>query len=269
MFTEIFDSSLESRLLAPEASLALLFWQMVRGARDIPREEDIPRNRLGYLWPDAMILRPTGSDDWIFEHYGRNIALQAGFDMGGRHVSDYQGELRDFYRAQYHQVSQERRPLGTLHRLGLFGERPLWERLVLPIGTETAVSMIFVVHTVREARKDLGQIFARARDRSLIVLQFERSSASEIIDARIIGASMQALALTGRRFDELVGQSMLATFPGLHESGIRDLFAEARGTQGNRTLTLPSVLGGMGGGFRAQIAPYLDGATLDLKPLAA
>jgi hypothetical protein len=265
MFTRIYDKDLRSSIQSPEASLLLAFWNVARRDRDIPCEADLPMEQLAYLRDDLMVLRPLAADDWAFSHYGARIAVMSGYDMTGRRVSDFQGDLGEFYRNIYRSIVKMRQPLGTLHRFGAFGERPLWERVILPLGNQGTVEAIYVVNTVRELEKDISHLNARARGRALIILQFQKDTKQQPVDAIIIGANAKARSITGRRLDELVGRSVLAEFPGLKETGLWALYLQVLTTGNPERLTMNYNRDGVTGAFRVQITPYLDGLTVDFE----
>jgi PAS domain-containing protein len=265
MFTKVFEADFDSCLAAPEASFLHTLWVMSRGVRDMPLESDLPSKRLDYLRDDLMILRPLEGRDWFYEHYGKSIALNAGFDMTGRKVSDFQGVMGEFYTQVYERVCRERRPLATWHRLGAFDERPLWERIILPVGTARTVTGLYVVNKVREMEKDISHLTARARGRGLIVLQFRRNAQHEIVEATIVGANALARTITGRRLDEMIGQSMLKLFPGLVEAGLWSLYLKVAETQHPEIRDVDYDKDGVAGSFRVQITPFIDGVTVDFE----
>lgn len=269
MYTKVFETDFDSCLAAPEASFLYTLWVMSRGLNDMPAETALPSKRLDYLRDDLMILRPLDGQDWLYEHYGKGIALNAGFDMTGRKVSDFQGVMGEFYAEIYDRVRRERRPLATLHRLGEFGERPLWERIILPVGTDRTVTGLFVVNKVREMENDISQLTARARGRGLIVLQFVRNPEREIVDATVVGANALARTITGRRLDEMIGRSMLVLFPGLVEAGLWSLYLKVAETQQPEVRDVDYDKDGVSGSFRVQITPFIDGVTVDFELLKA
>jgi hypothetical protein len=269
MFSEIFEADFEKCIRAPEASLLYLHWRVAKGDRSLPEEGDIPEHRIAYLKSDLMILRPDGPDDWIYEHYGSNISLQTGFDMTGRRVSDFNGALRDFFVTIYARAVRERRPLGCVHRFGRFGETPLWERLILPFGDGARITSLLVVNKVREIATDVSHLTARAKDRGLLILQFEREGGGVIVDAQIIGANLKAAVLTGRRIDELVGSSILALFPGLRGAGLWDRYLAVAELRTTETVEVPYDADGISGTFRVEISPLLDGVTVTFDDIGA
>ncbi len=82
--------------------------------------------------------------------------------MTGKKVSDFTGEVRNFFVRIYKRVCEEKRPLATIHRLGSFTERPLWERIILPVAENGELSRLYVVNTTA-SRSRKSAIFSRGR----------------------------------------------------------------------------------------------------------
>ena len=269
MYCEIYETGFEERIRAPEASLLMLLWRIARENADIPDEHALPASRFSYLRSDMMILRPViGQPDWIYEHYGSNISALSGFDMTGKRVSDFRGPTRDFYLTVYERVTTERRPLASVHRLGRFGETPLWERLILPVGTGTQVSGLYVVNKVREMASDISHLNARARDRALIVLQFQRDDDGEITDAVIVGANEKARIASGQRLDQLINRKALDVFPGIVGIGLWDCILRVGKNRAQEAIQVDYQADGIDGLFDLAITPMLDGVTVDFELLS-
>lgn len=267
MFAEVFETNFEKHLIGPEASLLHLLWVMAKGDRLMPEENDLPAGRIAYLRENLMILKPIGSDDWLYEHYGRCIAQHAECDMSGKRVSDFRGEVRDFFVKIYKRVCEEKRPLATVHRLGSFTERPLWERIILPVAEKGELSRLYVVNTIREQEKEISHLFARARGRGMFFLQFLRDANGVIHDAQIIGANALARQMTNLRYDELTTFSALNIFPHLRTSGVWDKYVEVGTTRVPAELIVDYRADGVDGRFEVLISPYLDGVSVDFKPI--
>jgi PAS domain-containing protein len=272
LFAETYDDDLHSRLRNPAASFALTLWQLKRTGDAPPQESDFLAAGVDRFAEDLMVLRPLGDDDWRYERYGARIAHDAGFDMTGRRVSDFHGVLSDFFRGIYQRAVRERRPIATLHRYGHFRERPIWERLVMPVAAGANVCGLYVVNRVREIDQDLSYIKTRGRDHGLIVLQFRRNAAGHVADALIVSANKAARALVGRRLDEIVDQPVGDVLPQLLTP---ELWRRCREVAETRTpqqsfVTQDGVTQdgeGMVGEFDLLISPFVDGVTLDFAPL--
>ncbi len=132
--------------------------------------------------------------------------------MTGRCVSEFQGPLRNFYQSVFTKVLRQRSPIATVHRLGHFNERPLWERVILPTLRKGEATTLYMVNRARNLGDDIGQRRPRAKGNALMLLQFLRRGGAPV-DALIVGANQAARRLTGRRLDELLHQSMISCFP--------------------------------------------------------
>jgi PAS domain-containing protein len=268
LFAEVHDDDLHSRLRNPAASFALTLWLMSQGSRSYPEEATLREAGIDRFGGDLMILRPLPGDDWFYEHYGARIAQDAGFDMTGRRVSDFHGVLSTFFRDIYARAVRERRPIATLHRYGHYRERPLWERLVLPVATDGVLSGLYVINRVREIDQDLSYIKTRARENGLIVLQFRRDKTGHVAEAVIVSANKAAREMTGRRLDELVEQPICAMFPDLAGTALWRRYLEVAETRQPQQLFATCGADGLVGEFDVLISPFVDGVTIDFARLA-
>lgn len=223
MFAQIFETNLADCYHAPEASLLLMLWEVARNRRRMPGIGDIPRSRLVYLEDDLMILRPISGNDFYYEHYGRRIEQNSGFNMKGKKVSDFTGDVRDFYRDLYVRVCAEKRPLGSLHRLGRYGEIPSWERIILPLG-DTEVEQLLVMNKVRSFAADLVGLDVAARGKGVIIIQFNQDVAGNHAGSEIAGANAAAKIAVGKRSDELLGKQLDHFFPALNKIDLWALY---------------------------------------------
>lgn len=266
MFSEIFDTNLASHLRAPEASLLLGMWQSARGIRKAPDIADFPERGIGYLKPALMILHPTGKDDWIYTYYGAQVAQQAGFDMTGKCVSEFNGKLAEFFLSLYNRASQACIPLVSLHRLGAYGETPLWERVILPMRTSDGVLCLYVINKVREIERDISHLTARAKGRALAIIQFRRDEQDEITEPVIVGANGLARAILGRRPDQLSGNRLATAIPDLAHPYLQEIYAEVARTGIIACMSLEITCHDGPRRFDCQISPFNDGVTVDFQP---
>ena len=183
-----------------------------------------------------MILRPDQEGDLFYEFYGERIINHAGFDMTGMRVKDFKGALGEFFQSIYADVINRPRAVATVHRLGCFLERPLWERIILPFAKGGNVNALYVVNRARQLGQDFNLATAQAKGNGLIALQFRRDERGNIVDAIIVGANKAARDMTGRRLDELLDQSMRTCFPGIMEKGLWDRYLEISTTREAQAL---------------------------------
>ncbi len=268
LFAEVYDDDLHSRLRNPAASFALTLWLMCRGDGAFAEEAALRRAGIDRFSRDLMIMRPLPGNDWLYEHYGVQIVKDAGFDMTGRCVTDFRGALGVFFRDIYERAARELRPLATLHRFGHYRERPMWERLILPVGSEGAFSGLYVINKVREIDQDLSFIKARSREHGLLVLQFRRDETGYAGEGIIVSANSAAREMTGRRFDELVDQPVSTVFPSLIGTTLWRRYLEVAETRCPQQLFVTYEADGIAGEFDVLISPFVDGVTIDFARIA-
>jgi hypothetical protein len=265
IYTEVFDTDLREHIANPEASFALAMWGLARGAADIPTETSLD-DRLDWLMPDLMILRRRKAG-WHYDHYGANIAKNAGFSMAGKFVADFKGVLKDFYITCYDRAAGERRPLGTVHRLGRYNERPMWERLILPARMAGDGIALFVVNRVRKHEHDFAQLAARSKGAGILALQFVRSADGAIEDAMISGANAEALAMTGRRFDEVLDHSIRECFPGVVSLALWNRYIDVGTRKESQSFQIDYRADGLDDVFDVKLHPFRDGVAIEFRVL--
>ncbi|MGL4242309.1 MAG: hypothetical protein ACRCTI_14460, partial [Beijerinckiaceae bacterium] len=236
LHSEIYAGNLRAHIANPEASFALTCWELARRGDRIPHEASFIRQRIDWLRADMMILRGADTGSLRYDAYGANIAAHSGFDMTGKSLSEFKGALFDFYRDCYARVLATHEPLATVHRLGNYNERPTWERVILPVEEAAGGTALYVLNRVRKLQHDVALISSRARGNGVLALQFRRDEAGVITDAFIAGANAAALAMTGRRLDELLDKSIRDCFPGVVHHAIWPRYLEVAETREEQTF---------------------------------
>lgn len=263
LYQEVHRADLQARLVNPEASYALAQWTIRAAAGGVPDEHEFARPHLDWLKQDMMLLRREPDGDFTYRHYGARIIAGAGFDMTGRRVSEFQGVLGQFFRAIYAEAVADARPIATVHRLGNFRERPLWERVILPLSSDGQVEALYVINRVRDLGREFNASSARSRGNGVIALQFVRAPSGRITDAIIVGANLPAREMTGRRLDELLHRPMIDCFPGVIASGLWDRYLAVSEMREPQRFALTYDRDGVDGTFDVEIAPFLDGVSID------
>jgi PAS domain-containing protein len=267
LYTEIYDSDIRGRLSNPEASFALSCWELARGVATLPTEEALLRMRLDWLMPDVMVLRRGPDSGLVYAHYGARIAEHAGFDMTGKALADFQGAIGDFYRECYDRVLASDAPLATVHRLGSYDERPIWERVILPVLQADGQRALFVVNRVRKLEDDIALLSSRARGNGVIALQFRRDPGGSIVDAVIAGANAAAQKMTGRRLDELLDKSIRDCFPGVIVHALWWRYLEVATTRVEQAFQIDYRMDGLDDLFDVRLYPFRDGVAIDFRIL--
>jgi diguanylate cyclase (GGDEF)-like protein len=116
----------------PHVAELLHHWQDARQGRARAPMALLPLGRWPALQPRMMRLRREGHD-FVYDHYGVDIARDSHSDMTGRRVSEFGGRLTEFFRDCYLDALAHDQPLYTVH----VSERSqvvfTWERLILPL----------------------------------------------------------------------------------------------------------------------------------------
>jgi hypothetical protein len=266
LYTEVFDADLRRHIANPEASFALACWELARKNRVVPTESAFQRATISWLMPDIMILRRQDGA-LVYEHYGENIARNAGFDMTGKSLSDFKGAIGTFYTECYERVTRELRPLGTVHRLGQYNERPMWERVILPVHDAAGEVVLYVVNRVRKHQDDFAQLSARSRGAGIIALQFLRTTDGAITDAMISGANGPAQTLTGRRLDELLDRSIRDCFPGVVHLALWDRYLQVASSKEGQSFQIDYQMDGLDDVFDVKLHPFRDGVAIEFRVL--
>jgi hypothetical protein len=269
LFAETYDCDFRSHIANPEASYALMCWEVARRDAEMPAEPEFRRRLISWLDPDLMILRRNGDGALYYAAYGSAIAALAGFDMTGKLVSDFKGVMGAFYGDSYRRVLESRKPLATVHRLGHYSERPMWERLILPVIDADGQTAIYVVNRPRRLQDDFALFSSYARGNGVIALQFMRDGAGAVVDAFIAGANAAAQRLTRRRLDELIDHSMRDCFPGIVTHALWERYLQVAAAKQEQFFRIDYRADGLDGEFEVRLLPFRDGVAIDFRLLTS
>ncbi|BBF91334.1 PAS domain-containing protein [Blastochloris tepida] len=150
MYCEFHDEEISARAGAKQiAELVALYTQSANGSGR-PSLAAIGRDKIDAYLEDLAILQPVGGD-FIYRHYGSNVAEIAGIDMTGRRVSEFEGKVAEFFRSCYERALKSGRPLHTLHCTLDEADSHLWERLLLPVTDDEGNDLLVVFNSSQEA----------------------------------------------------------------------------------------------------------------------
>ncbi len=173
--------------------------------------------------PRLMFLK-SESNDFRYVHYGTDIQQHSHFDMTGRLVSEFGGEVGEFFLARYREVIAQQRPLYTVH----FAERAksvlTWERLILPLREPEGGVSLLVYNMPLESRHLLLDAVINTSDDSVMVLRPLRGDDRAIEDWLILVVNAGCLALLGAvpsvALADAQGQAVSKVFPRWRELGL-------------------------------------------------
>ncbi|NJL07274.1 MAG: hypothetical protein HC900_02705 [Methylacidiphilales bacterium] len=150
MYCEFHDDDISARAGAKEIVELLALYGRSANGSGRPSLAVIGRDKLEAYIEDLAILQPVGSD-FIFRHYGANVAEIAGTDMTGRLVSTFGGKVAEFFNTCCQRALQSGRPLHTLHCSLDDEDSHLWECLLLPVTDEEGNDLLVVFNRSQEA----------------------------------------------------------------------------------------------------------------------
>jgi hypothetical protein len=268
MYTDVQRIDLSQKLHDPQASFALASWNLARGQHAAPDEATFSRFLSPFLKDDLVVIHALPGDEFQYEHFGTNVAARAGYSMAGKRVSDFGGKLREFHTALYAEVATSLSPIASLHRLGHYRERPLWDRLILPCADERGVQALYAINMVREIQNDAHDLKVHSLENGLLVVGIEHDQGTDACEAQIIGANNAALSITRRRLDELLDRPVLACFPRIRDNGLWQSLLEVARTRLPRVCRLQPSDDGLGASLDVTIAPFHHGSRIEFSPAA-
>jgi hypothetical protein len=266
MYTDVQLTDLSRKLLNPQASFALANWNLARGQQAAPDEAIFSRFLSPLLKDDMVVIRALPGSEFQYGHFGRNVEARAGYSMAGKRVSDFGGELREFHTGLYTHVATSLAPIASLHRIGHYRERPLWDRLILPCADERGVQALYVINLVREIQHDSRDLKVRAKTNGLVVVEFEHDGEGDPYDVRVIGANNAALSITRRRLDELLDSSALACFPRIRDNGLWQSLCDAARTRLPQICHLRQPHDEGSADLDVMVAPFHHGVSIEFSP---
>lgn len=240
-------------------------WLVCRGQR---RRAPMAQFHAG-RWPDLddrlMMLRREGADDFVYGHYGSEIARYSLVDMTGRRVSEFGGRLSTFFRDGYLDALQRDEPTYTVH----FSEHSrvvfTWERLILPLEDDSGEDWLLVYGQPLEMRHELLETVLNATSDALLALRrlydIEGREAGWLI--LVVNPQFAQMFEVGE--ETLVGRMVHEV---LHDWPLLHVEEECANTlQSSRPRELTRVLTAVDGRLRylnIRIGPLMDGVVLSL-----
>ncbi len=140
------DPAIED-LPAEQLRSVLRFWSELPKVEGIPNVVKIApeqvRSALGYL---ILLDIDDATEDFRYALYGSRIAAVSGFDMTGKSIWSIATTppVRDFFAGCYMAARRLRCPIYTVHEAPPFITVSYWHRLILPLGTDGAVTRFLV-----------------------------------------------------------------------------------------------------------------------------
>ncbi len=197
-----FTSDIDSRLTAPALRALFAAWEQAGDPSSGPEKPPLS----GFMpedWPALkhnLMLLQSVAGDYVYRHYGGAIARTAGFDMVGRRVSDFGGELAQYFMGCYRDTDASGKPLYAVHYSDRTPTVFSWERLVLPLRDDQGCTWLLVHNVPLEDRHTLLERVLNASSDAVLALRAQRAE-----DGQQSGWSVVTI---NDRFVQLVGKAV-------------------------------------------------------------
>ncbi|WP_332683547.1 GGDEF domain-containing protein [Bosea sp. (in: a-proteobacteria)] len=198
MYQEVHTHNIVERAYAPEvADLLRRFDRSAQAASGGALFEDFSAELLSFCSRDIMIMAPTGTGDYVYEHFGRDIARHVGGDRTGERVSNMPPQTARFTIACYDGALASGKPLYSIHRAVKTVRVSLWERLVLPTTSADGQRRLIVFSKPLHFHEELLTTVLDTSPAGIVALRAVRDVEGNIERTVIITANRRAAAMAG------------------------------------------------------------------------
>ncbi|MGP1254937.1 MAG: diguanylate cyclase [Kiloniellales bacterium] len=219
-----------------------------RAANGLPDYKYFNLNSLSEIADHLMILQPIACDaaenetakdlDFLYLHYGAGIAEKSGFDMTGRMVSEFKGELGRFFRSTYQTVLKRRLPQYTSHFSEHAAQVHTWERLMLPVTDASGRPLVVVYNRPKHTRVDLIDAILESSLDGVFYIAALRDLSSEIEDFIFVMSNPKASEILGKSPEDYLYRRLCDVFPGATESRAFEAYVRVATTGTPETFRL-------------------------------
>jgi hypothetical protein len=220
MYQEVHTENIVARAHAKE--IAELLNRFVRHAQDeagAPHEAFCDEILSGF-GEDVMVLAPTGDGDYIYVHYGREIARYVGGSRLGERISSMTPQVARFTTACYDQALSDGKPAYTVHRSLATVRVCLWERLVMPTTAHTGERFLVVFSRPLQFHEELLTTVLETSPSGIVALRAMRDDQGDITRTLIITANQRAAVMAGRGDENLHDTDARESLPFLADAMI-------------------------------------------------
>ncbi len=151
----------------------------------LPSPSDLNPAKLDWCDQNLMLLRRISNDDFEYLYYGLAISSISKFDMTGKRVSDFDSDVGEFFRQKYLECLEARRPIYTKHHGQHAVAVTSWERLLMPLETETGESYILAYNQPIELRHELLESVLDSSTNGIVFYRGERNEDGELVSFEI------------------------------------------------------------------------------------
>ena len=266
------SQSVDSVVDNPDIAALYRLWHELAGATQglPPREAFSLKGPMARLVPHMMVLECDG-EDFLYSHYGSEIQRHSQFDMTGRRVSEFGGELADFFGTCYRRVLAQRQPLYTVHCSDRAKSVFTWERLILPLQGKDGRLCLKVYNRPLESRAQMLEVVLESSSDALLVLRAVPQAS---------GPPEWLVVLANERFARLAGSTagtqgtsghlVSEVFPDWASLGFEsDCYAVLNSGRQTREREMRRVVNGAERWYALRVGPAPDGCVVRLADVTA
>ncbi len=198
-------NSIDALVANPTIVALFRLWHVAASKNaGVPTKAQISLEALPQHQPNFMYLHAEG-EDFRYLHYGVDIQQYSKFDMTGRAVSEFKGELGDFFMARYREVIAKQQPLYTVHYADLAKSVVTWERLIMPLRDENGNISLLVYNIPLESRHVLLDAVLNSTNDGIVALRPAKNTALEITGWVVLAANNLIGRYLGAKQDNVLG----------------------------------------------------------------
>lgn len=267
MYYEVHSENIAARGHAPLVAELLARFAQHAGADGFVSHESFAAEVLPAFGEDLMVLEPTADGDYLWTHYGREIARYAGVDRLGHKVSDMLPDMARFTADCLGRALAENRPLYTIRRSIDTVRVGLWERLILPTAARDGRRHVIVFSRPMQFREDLLDAVLDTSPSGIVVLRALRDAEGHVEDAVIINANRRAAELCAQPGLDLHDSDARRSLPFLADLAIWRRCRHAIELRRADTIETSLLREGGTTWLRIAVAPLGDGLLLTLTDI--
>lgn len=160
-------------------------WQSLCVDGRLPSPSDFNPAKLDWCGQNLMLLRRIEHDDFEYLYYGLSISSISKFDMTGKRVSDFDSDVGEFFREKYLECLETHLPIYTKHHAQHAAAVTSWERLLMPLESDSGESYILTYNQPIELRHELLESVLDSSTNGIVFYRAERNDDGALVSFEI------------------------------------------------------------------------------------
>ena len=196
------------------------FWLSCVGTSGLLPSSDLLNPQILPRHSQHLMMLLAQGTDFRYEYYGAEIARHSQFDMTGKLVSEFGGEVGDFFKARYQEVVDKRQPLYTVHYADRAKNVLTWDPLITPVDTGNGSIGLLVYNTPLESRFVLLEAVLDATNDGILALRPIFDDTGMRTDWLVLVANALATSLIGSTHPQPAGFNVSQVFANWPQLGL-------------------------------------------------